>query len=358
MTASPENPDAIEDLIAGHFDGNLTEQQEAELVQVLTSSTLAKQLFHAYMRMEGRLHSLGRDGYFQSPVIANQNTANQKTANQKTAALSDGAGQLTKITPADQVNIQRLPFTLSQLRKSSRLRATTSFFAACAALVLLLGWVLWPADANANNVLESAQRAAADLIDRAYLITISRGGWQRPIHSHQLMINVRGGRHYVIQSMDGSYTMGSDGTDYWMTQRDGPIWITSDYRKLAPEILRKIPNRHLLRLADSPNEPFMLNVSSLLALIENSYDVELARSTDPAKYHVRAFLPFGRSNQAENIDFWADAKNGTVLRAELTWKNGRRASIQLIDTPPVSERWYHYSQHAGNRPVNRLQATK
>lgn len=353
MITSPENPDPIENLIAGHFDGNLTEQQEVELVQVLTSSTLAKQLFRAYMRMEGRLHSLGRDGYFQVP-----DTANKDTANKDTAALLDRAGQLTKVTPADQANNQYLPFTFSPLRKSSRLRATTSSFAACVTLVLLMGWVLWPADAKANNVLKRAQRAAADLVDRAYLVTISRGGWQRPIHCHQLMINVRGGRHYVIQSMDGSYVMGSDGTDYWMTQRDGPVWITSDYRKLAPELLRKIPNRNLLRLADSPHEPFMLNVSSLLALIENSYDVELARSTDPAEYHVRAFLRFGRSNQAENIDFWADAKNGTVLRAELAWKNRKRASIQLIDTAPVSERWYHYSQHAGNRPVNRLQATK
>ena len=50
--------DAVEELVIGHFDGSLTEEQEKELAEALASSDSAKQLFLSYMRMEGRLHSL------------------------------------------------------------------------------------------------------------------------------------------------------------------------------------------------------------------------------------------------------------------------------------------------------------
>ncbi|MDG2224662.1 MAG: hypothetical protein P8L85_24985 [Rubripirellula sp.] len=346
MTDSPENQNTIENLIAGHFDGDLTREQEEKLAQELTHSTLAKQLFRSYMRMEGRLHSLGRDGYFRGPDAATQHDA----------ATQEDARQRVEITPAAQASNQHFSFNPFQFWASSRLWAATSSLAACAALLLLIGWVLRPADVSASNVLHRAQQAAADLVDRAYRVTISRGDRQRGDRGQQLMLNLRGGRNFVIQPMDGSYTMGSDGTDLWIFQRDGPVWITSDYRKLAPEILRRIPNRNLLRLADSPNEPFMLKMSSLLSLIETSYDIELIKSTDPAENHVRAILRSGRANRPENIEFWADANNGVVLRAESKWKNGKRNSVELIDTPTVSNQWYHYSQHAANRPVNRLRA--
>ena len=62
------NQNDIEDLIVGHFDGTLSEEQERELAGALTTSAEAKQLFLSYMRMEGRLHSLGRDGLLREPT--------------------------------------------------------------------------------------------------------------------------------------------------------------------------------------------------------------------------------------------------------------------------------------------------
>ena len=67
MTGEAENRNQFEDLIIGHFDGTLNEEQEKELADALTSSGEAKQTFLSYMRMEGRLHSLGRDGFLREP---------------------------------------------------------------------------------------------------------------------------------------------------------------------------------------------------------------------------------------------------------------------------------------------------
>ena len=81
-----------------------------------------------------------------------------------------------------------------------------------------------------------------------------------------------------FQSIDGSYAMGSDGIDFWLTQQGGPVWIMKDYRTFRPELGRRIPNRGLLELADSRDEVFMMPMSSLLSRIEGSYDAELVES--------------------------------------------------------------------------------
>ena len=59
--------DYLEDLVVGHFEGSLTPDQEQELAAAISSSEDTKQLFLSYMRMEGRLHSLGRDGFLREP---------------------------------------------------------------------------------------------------------------------------------------------------------------------------------------------------------------------------------------------------------------------------------------------------
>jgi hypothetical protein len=79
MTDKAKKQKAIEQLIIGHFDGSLSEEQEKELAEVLATSTASKQLFLSYMRMEGRLHSLGRDGFLREPVTEPQEIVHQPT---------------------------------------------------------------------------------------------------------------------------------------------------------------------------------------------------------------------------------------------------------------------------------------
>jgi hypothetical protein len=325
MTGEPKNPNHIEDLIVGHFDGSLTGEQEKELAETLATSVEAKQIFLSYMRMEGRLHSLGRDGFLREPDAAAQDIVQQRA----------------EVTPADHVSDNRFAFI------QSRRWATSSSFAVCVALLLLLGWGLWPSDASASNVLRRAQRAATDMVDRAYRVTISGGNVQYEAATQELMINIRGGRHYVIQPIDGSYAMGSDGIDFWLTQQGGPVWITKDYRTLPSAIGRRIPNRGMLKLADSRDELFMMPMSLLLSWIEDSYDVELVESLDPAENHVRATLRSQTGNRAQIIEFWSDADSGVVLRAELKWGSGRLTRFELVDAPTLSNQWYHSS----TRPI-------
>ena len=58
-----------EELILGHFDNRLTDQQESELAHKLATCPETRARFRTQMRMEGRLHSLGRDG-FLAPAAA------------------------------------------------------------------------------------------------------------------------------------------------------------------------------------------------------------------------------------------------------------------------------------------------
>ena len=69
MTNQNKNKMDIEDLIIGHFDGTLNDQQEQQLARALTESREAQQHFRTQMRMEGRLHALGRDGFLREPDV-------------------------------------------------------------------------------------------------------------------------------------------------------------------------------------------------------------------------------------------------------------------------------------------------
>jgi hypothetical protein len=336
MTDKAKNQDALEDLIVGHFDGGLTEEQEKELADALAASPPAKQIFLSYMRMEGRLHSLGRDGFLRESAAKLQ----------KIVSPPDGT------SPVVQSDNQR-----SHSARSRTWAASTSL-AVSAAMTLLLIWGMWPSSVNASSVLRRAQQAAAELVDRTYRLTLSGLDAESGPAARELMIFVRGGGCFVVRPVDGSYVMGSDGTDYWLAQQSGPVWVTGDFRTIAPELQRKIPNRRLLGLAASPNEPLLMQMSSLLSLIASSYDIELVESVDLAEHHVRATLRSKKSNSPQVIDFWADADSGVVLRAEIAWQSTIKKRFELVESPTLSDRWYHYSKHAPNRQVERLDAAK
>ena len=161
-----------------------------------------------------------------------------------------------------------------------------------------------------------------------------------------------------MRPVDGAYAMGSDGTDYWVTQQSGPVWVTSDSRSLAPKLKRTIPNMWLFGIAASPDEPLLLGMAGLLSLAERRHDVELIDSASDSEHHVRATLRSDRRNAPERIDFWTDANSGVGLRAEARWSDGRQMRFELVESATFSDRWYHYSQHAPGRQVKRLETTK
>jgi hypothetical protein len=334
MTENAKNQNAIEELIVGHFDGSLTEQQETELAAALAASASSKQLFLSYMRMEGRLHSLGRDGFLREP----------------SAEPEEIIQQPADVRPVDQNNSRQLP------SMRSRFLAVSTSLAVCAAVILMLTSGLWPSQLNASSVLHKAQQAATEMVDRTYQLILSDPDAEGGAVAQELTINVRGGGRFVIRPDDESYVMASDGTDFWLARPDGPVWVTADFRSLAPELKRQIPNRRLLGFVASPHELFLLEMSSLLSLIERSYDTELVPSENVSVHHVRATRRPGKSGSPPVIDFWADADSGVVLKAEREWAGKRHASFQLIESPTLPDRWYHYSEHAPDRPVQRLEA--
>jgi hypothetical protein len=320
MTDKAMNQNAVEELIVGHFDGGLTEQQETELAEAIAASTASKQLFLSYMRMEGRLHSLGRDGFLREPVAEPP----------EIVRLPDDT------SPVVHSDIQR-----SHSMRSRFLAAFMSL-AVCAAAILMLTSGLWPSRVNASSVLQKAQQAAAEMVDRTNRLILSYPDAEGGSVTQEFTTNVRGGGRFVIRPDDGSYVMGSDGTDYWLARQNGPVWVTGDFRSLDPELQGRIPNRGLLRLVASPDEPLLLDMSSLLSLIEREYEIELVDSTDVTEHHVRATLQSGKRNSVQVIDFWADPDSGVVLRLEMEWASDRQARFELVESPTLSDRWYHY----------------
>ena len=329
MTEQGNHRTALEDLIIGHFDGNLSEDQERELAIAIAESPESKRLFLSYVRMEGRLHSLGHDGF-----------------------LSTDAQDKDTLTPPVESTLVTQPGYSQPLTSRSRLWAAASSIAGCAVLIAILGWGLWPSSVNGNSVLQKAKQAAAELIDRTYRVTISGTNYRS--QSREFTINVRGGGRFVIQPPDGAYVMGNDGTDFWVTQENGPVWVTSDFRSFAPELRKKIPGMRLLRTAASPNEPLLLGISDLLSLIERKYDVELVASDTVEEHHIRATANWSRPNYPEMIDLWTDVESGVVLRAKSRLPNGRQRRFELVESAKLSQQWYHYWEHAPGRKVKRI----
>ena len=329
MTNQPSKNIEIENLIVGHFDGTLNEEQEKELATALATSVESKQLFLSYMRMEGRLHSLGRDGFLREP---------------------SAGPAIEPERPAPQ-SADPAPLVRSG-RQRLRLFAASSLAVCAAVMLMLLSGVLWPSTVNANSVLKRAQAAASEMIDRTYRVTISREGERSPMR--ELRVDARGGGRFVLRPVDEAYVVGSDGTDYWLTRQDGPVWVTRKRGSLVPKLRRTMTNSWLFGLASSPNEPLLLDMAGVLSLIERKHDVELIDSTSSSEHHVRATLRPGPPNAPEKVDFWADADSGVALRAEVRWSDGRQMRFDIVESDELSDQWYHYSEHAPSKEVRRL----
>ena len=328
MTNEPNKHTETEDLIIGHFDGTLNEAQESELATALSASSEAKRSFLSYMRMEGRLHSLGRDGFLRDPC--------SQKGNHETI-------------PSMQTN------ELAATARSGR-RFAASLAIVAALMIVFLSGLPWLSSVNASSVVRRAKAAAAELVDRTYSVEVSAA--EEHSSESQLTINVRGGGRFLVRPVDEAFIFGCDGTEYWLTQQGGPVWVTSDARSLAPKVRRVIPNMRLFGIAASPNEPLLLDMNGVLSLIERRHNVELITSADPAEHHVRATLKSTRQRSQSNapnwIDVWADAESGVGLRAELKWADGRSLRFEIKESMQLSDNWYHYSEHTSKQDVRRL----
>lgn len=343
----PSNQNNIEKLIIGHFEGQLDPNQERQLAGAISTSTDAKEMFLSHMRMEGRLQLLGRDRF----LFAINDSSDGGRIEPVTVATIDQGCSVEPFKSAE-ATFGNAP---SRYRRRSPLWVASSSVAVCCMLIATLCWGLWPSPVNANSILWKAQQAAEELIDRTYRITISRSEDQ--FRSRKLMMNLGGGGRFVTQPTNGGYVMGHDGTEFWLTQQNGPVWVTSDFRRLASQMRKRMPERRIMELAASPDEPLLLGIAELLSLIERKYDLELVASDTVKEHHVRATVNSSRTNHPEVIDFWSDPESGVVLQIEASFANGRRRHFELIETAKLPEQWYHYSEHAPGKKVERIQAT-
>ena len=323
--------DHVDDLIIGHLDGTLTEEQELELATTLNTSQAAKQSLLSYMRMEGRLYSLGRDGFIDHQMSG-------------PTSATDNPSEAEQQIPSAVVSGDR--------RRLGLLAATTSLAACAATLLLLLSNIFWTTSVNANGVLLKAQQAAAELVDRTYHVKITPN--RSSSRARELNITVRGGGRFFIQPASSAYAIGNNGKDYWFTRARSPVWVTSDFHSLEPELRKNLPERWLLEVASSPNEPLLLDIAGILALIESKFDAQLVDSENESTYHVHASLKSKRPLSPQTIDFWSDVDTGVVQKASLLFSNGRGMDFELLNSARLSESWYDYAGHAEGKEVKRI----
>ena len=341
---TPETEISTEILILGHFDNRLTDQQESELAQKLATCPETRARFRTQMRMEGRLHSLGRDG-FLAPAAAQLDSAQLDSAQQdsvKQGPESHGERQENTIAAS------------SPPRKISTV--FTSWVVAASTIMLLTTWALWPSGVDAASVLQQAKMAALESMDRTYRVTISNPNDEALKQELTLVIRCEKNTDpkFLIRPADDSYIMGSDGSEFWMTRTGGPVLVTSNYRALPLTLRRRIPNRRILGLATSPNEPLILDITELLLLIERKYEIELVNEQGSSEYHIRATLRSKKLNVPETIEFWADADTGVVVKALTCWPDQNSRMLELLKTDSLNQSWYQYPRHAPNAEVRRL----
>ena len=95
-------------------------------------------------------------------------------------------------------------------------------------------------------------------------------------------------------------------------------------------------------------------MAGVLQLIDRKYDVELVDSEDSKQHHVVATRRPGFRRGALVIRLEADANSGVVLRVEMQFEDSGKRMFEMIETPTLSNGWYHYSEHAPDSEVEHL----
>lgn len=248
-------------------------------------------------------------------------------------------------------------------RRAKRLWLTWGAVASCLAVMSTLMWSYRSSTANASSVLHQARIAATESVDRSYRVTMKKfvAGTDQPNVS-EVELNMRGGGRFVVQPQNKRYVMGNDGTDFWLILKDGPVLVTGDIRSLPREQMRQIRNLPVVQLASNPHELLLLELSSILELIEKNYHVDLLESEDPGVRHVLARRRDGRRLGPLSIDLWVDVQTGVTRRMELELvpSSGKilakRVSLIQIESQSFPESWYGFAEHAPGRAVRRVDA--
>ncbi|MGB0600241.1 MAG: hypothetical protein ACPGLY_26485 [Rubripirellula sp.] len=235
--------------------------------------------------------------------------------------------------------------------------------AACFAVTLIFVWSYRSSTANASSVLHQARLAATERVDRSYQVTMTKlvAGNDQP-NVTEVELNMRGGGRFVVQPQNKRYVMGNDGTDFWLILKEGPVLVTGDILSLPREQMRKLRNLPVVQLDSDPNELLLLELVSILELIEKNYNVELLESEDPGLRHVLARRRDGRRLGPLTIDLWVDVYTGVTRRMALELVPfsdkvlAKRVSIIQIESRVFSESWYGHAEHAPGREVSRMGA--
>ena len=176
----------------------------------------------------------------------------------------------------------------------------------------------------------------------------------------EVELTMRGGGRFVVHPQSKRYVMGNDGTDFWLILKEGPVLVTGDFLSLPREQVRQIRNLPVVQLASDPNELLLLELASILELIEKNYNVQLLESEDPGLRHLLARRRDGRRLGPFTIDLWVDVHTGVTRRMELElvpWSGKiltKRVSLVEIESRTFSESWYGYAEHAPGRAVSRV----
>lgn len=340
-------------------DGGLEDSDIKRLSELLSTDASAREFYRGYMDVHARILL-----HFE-PVPVIDKPVEEPVRLHSDRELSTTRSSCWQELAADEaVEIFSDRVSDAGLHRRSKPRwLTWGSIAAGFAATLIFMWSYQPSTTSAASVLRQARFAAAEWVDRSYQVTMTKlvAGKDHPIVT-EVELNVRGGGRFVVQPQSKRYVMGNDGADFWLILKKGPVWVTSDVRFLPREQMRKILNSPVVQLASGPNEPLLLELASILELMEENYNVELLESEDPELRYVQARRRAGRRSGPLTIDLWVDVHTGVTRRMELELVPfsdkilAKRVSLVLIESRVFSESWYGHAEHAAGREVSRVGA--
>lgn len=326
MSGLPRRSD-IESLIVQHFDGALTIEQEKSLADLLNESQEAKEMFLSYMRLEGRLHSLGRDGL------------------------------LIKVAETGRTGPTR--------HRTYRNAFAISALSAClVGAFFFLSGAFGSSSVNASSVMQRAKLSANQIVDRTYEVTLI-DKHVSPESVSELTVDARGGGHLLVRASDGSFTLGSNGDGYWATRGDGMIVISENRGAFGPLLRHAKPTGlFFLGVAASANEPLLLDIAGLLALVERNYQIKLMDSDDPSVHWIqgkrraaarnRAMPQSIGANRPYQIDIFVDAVSGVAIQFDVAWRGGSKIHFEFHGSNYLPKQWYDHTYHFPNRNIKSL----
>lgn len=315
----------IESLVIKHFDGALNLEQDRMLADLLKESREAREIFLSYMRLEGRLHSLGRDGLL--------------------------------------IEVAETPINSPIRHVRYRNVFAVSAVSACLAGALLFLFAAFElSSVNASSVMQRVKTAATQMVDRTYRVTLFEND-ASPNTASKAMVNARGGGHFLVRADGDSFVLGSNGDRYWATRGNGPILIAENrgaFRSLVRQA--KPQGLFFLGIAASTDEPLLLDIEGLLVLIERHYEIKLMDSDNDSVHWIhgkrRTTAQSNGSHRPDQIDVFVDKDSGVAIQLDLVWHGGSKMQFEFDGSSDLPVQWYEHSYHFPKRSIKYLSEGK